>query len=449
MKKELIIVIFGSTGDLTYRKLIPAIEKLYNDDEITKNFELITVGRRDFTNDDYFSHVKANNEEVNIDTISKFTNYFKMQITDDNDYKNLKKYIDTISNKQTRIIYYLAVAANFFIPIANNISQQNLLEKGNKNHSVIFEKPFGNDLESAKEINRLLWENIDESQIYRIDHYLAKEMIQNIMIVRFANKILEDVWNNKSIKSIRIYAKEAVGILGRAAFYDTFGALKDMVQSHLLQIASLVLMDPPKSMQSDDVKDAKVEVLKNLSFDEDSLILGQYKGYLDEDNIPKDSKTETFVFLKTYANTKRFKNVPVYLLTGKKLDKKSSKIIIEFKETKEQQKWGIHTNTNKLHIEFAPGDKVNIILNSKIPGLTDEAKSVNLSYSNNVIGTDGYEKLILDTINHHQTLFTRWDEIEYSWKIIDQVKKIDKELIIYDKYEDLVDEIIKITRKDL
>src|SRR5690554_207175 len=160
-KKDLVIVIFGSTGDLTYRKLIPAIEKLYNDDEITKNFELITIGRRDFTNEDYFNHVKANNEEVNIDTIVKFTKYFKMQITEENDYKKLKTYIDTISNKETRIIYYLAVAANFFIPIANNISNLKLLEKGNKNHSVIFEKPFGNDLASAKEINRLLWKNID------------------------------------------------------------------------------------------------------------------------------------------------------------------------------------------------------------------------------------------------------------------------------------------------
>jgi len=445
-KKDLIIVIFGSTGDLTYRKLIPAIEKLNNEDLITKNFQLLAIGRRDFNNEDYYKHVLESNPNLKLDNISKYTNYYKMQITDNNDYAGLKKYLDNISHDKTRIIYYLAVAPHFFIPIANNISENKLLEKGNLNHSLIFEKPFGSDLESAKMINRKLWKIVEEKQIYRIDHYLAKEMIQNIMIVRFANKIFEDVWNNKSIKSIRIYAKELVGILGRASFYDNSGALKDMVQSHLLQVLSLVAMDPPKSIGSNDVKDAKVEVLKALKFDEEAILLGQYKGYLEEENIPKDSKTETFVFLKTFVDTKRFKGVPIYLLTGKKLDKKSSKIIIEFHETDEQKSWGFNTETNKLYIEFAPSDSVNIFLNSKIPGLTNEAKSINLSYSNELDGNDGYEKLLLDAINFHQTLFTRWDEIEYSWKFIDQVKKLNKDVFIYDNYEEVVEEIKKIVK---
>lgn len=445
-KKDLIIVIFGSTGDLTYRKLIPAIEKLNNEDLITKNFQLLAIGRRDFNNEDYYKHVLESNPNLKLDNISKYTNYYKMQITDNNDYSGLKKYLDNISHDKTRIIYYLAVAPDFFIPIANNISENKLLEKGNLNHSLIFEKPFGSDLESAKMINRKLWKIVEEKQIYRIDHYLAKEMIQNIMIVRFANKIFEDVWNNKSIKSIRIYAKELVGILGRASFYDNSGALKDMVQSHLLQVLSLVAMDPPKSIGSNDVKDAKVEVLKALKFDEEAILLGQYKGYLEEENIPKDSKTETFVFLKTFVDTKRFKGVPIYLLTGKKLDKKSSKIIIEFHETDEQKSWGFNTETNKLYIEFAPSDSVNIFLNSKIPGLTNEAKSINLSYSNELDGNDGYEKLLLDAINFHQTLFTRWDEIEYSWKFIDQVKKLNKDVFIYDNYEEVVEEIKKIVK---
>lgn len=440
-KKDLIIVIFGSTGDLTYRKLIPAIDKLNNEKEITDNLELIAIGRRDYNNEDYYKHVLDSNPEIKLESISKYINYFKMQITNDDHYFELKNYVDKISHENTRIIYYLAVAPEFFIQIANNIANSKLLEKGNENHSLLFEKPFGTNLESAKAINRELWQNILENQIYRIDHYLAKEMIQNIMIVRFANKIFEDVWNNKSIKSIRIYAKESVGILGRANFYDKSGALKDMVQSHLLQVLSLVTMDPPKSIKSNDVKDAKVEVLKALSFDEKMLLLGQYKNYLNEENIPKDSNTETFVFIKMNVNTKLFENVPIYLLTGKKLDKKSSKIIIEFHETEEQKLWGFKTDTNKLHIEFAPNDSVNIVLNSKIPGLTNEAKSVNLTYSNEISNMDGYEKLILDAINHHQTLFARWDEIEYSWKFIDQVKNLNKKIEVYDKYEDLIEKI--------
>lgn len=445
MKKDLVIVIFGSTGDLTFRKLVPAIEKLNNDEEITQNFELISIGRRDFTNNDYYNFLKERNSDINIDSISKYTKYLKMELTDAADYVILNDYLKEITHENSRIIYYLAVAPEFFIPISKALSKGTLLEKGNKNHSVIFEKPFGSNLKTAKEINRELWKHIVEEQIYRIDHYLAKEMIQNIMILRFTNKIFQKVWNRDAIKSIRIYAKEELGILDRANFYDQSGALKDMVQSHLLQVLSLILMEEPKSMHSTDVKNAKLEVLKALHFDQKELILGQYASYLEEEGIPSDSLTETFVFMKTYVNSKRFKDVPVYLLTGKKLDRKSSKIIIEFKETDAQKNWGIKTDTNKLHIEFAPNDTINIILNSKTPGLIDVAEPVNLSYYN-AHGSDGYEKLILDAINHHKTLFTRWDEIEYSWKFIDQVKGLDKQLLVYENYQDIVDEIIKLTK---
>jgi glucose-6-phosphate 1-dehydrogenase len=274
-------------------------------------------------------------------------------------------------------------------------------------------------------------------------------MIQNIMMVRFANRIFEDSWHNRTIKNVKIIAKETDGILGRAGYYDQSGALKDMVQSHLLQMLSLIAMEVPLTYHSEDVKNEKVKVLEHLKFDKDSLIFGQYEGYHQEKNIPEDSQTETFVFLKAYVQTPRFKGVPFYLMSGKKLDQKESLIIIEFEETSEQRKWNLPLSTNKLYIKIAPLDGVGLILNSKVPGLRDDVEEVELEYcvACKAVGnlSEAYEKLLKDITEHHKTLFTRWDEIELSWKFIDAIKKHQKEPIIYKNYEDLKPLILELT----
>ena len=423
-----ILTIFGSTGDLTIRKLLPAIEKLLQEKLLDHNTKIIAVGRRDYTTESYLAFVeKELKVQFNTKALIPHVIYFKLDVDRMADYNALKTYIDSIAHENTRKIFYLAVGPELLKGIATNIGESKLVQKEDLNSTITFEKPFGSDLSSAKAINTLLWTYFDEKQIYRIDHYLGKEMIQNILTVRFANKIFESAWNNNTIKNVKIFAKETDTILSRAGYYDTSGALKDMVQSHLLQMLSLVAMEVPRSYNSEDLKNEKVEVLKKLRYDRKSLIIGQYDGYLNEPNIDHHSKTETFVFFKAFVDTPRFKGVPFYLLTGKALEQKESVIIIEFEETSEQHKWDLPLFTNKLYIKIAPQDGISLTLNSKVPGLRNAVEEVDLDYcvACNAVGNlpEAYEKLILDMTKHSKSLFTRWDEIELSWQFIDQVKQ--------------------------
>jgi glucose-6-phosphate 1-dehydrogenase len=415
---------------------------------------IVALGRRDYDTNAYLEYMKeSSSAKLDLKTLEKIVEYHQIEITNLIDYKLLVEKIRSHKHENTRELFYLAIGPELFPIVSKNINQSNLVTIGNINQSIIFEKPFGHDLESAKNISEMLWNYFDEKQIYRIDHYLGKEMIQNIMMVRFANRIFEEIWHNRSIKSVKIIAKETDGILGRAGYYDTSGALKDMVQSHLLQMLSMIAMEVPLSYHSDDVKDEKVKVLKHLSFDRDSLVFAQYDGYLDEKNIAKDSKTETFVFLKAFVNTPRFKGVPFYLMTGKKLDQKESLIIIEFEETSEQRKWNLPLSTNKLYIKIAPLDGVGLVLNSKVPGLRDDVETVELEYciACHAVGnmSEAYEKLLLEVTEHHKSLFTRWDEIELSWHFIDQIKKYHKDPIQYKNYEDIKPIIFGITKEEM
>lgn len=451
---DLIIVIFGSTGDLTFRKLLPAIARLYRKNQLPEQTKVIALGRKKFSTDEYLENMSTlSSVKLDLKTLSKIVSYHQMEITNINAYQSLLALVNSFKHEQTRELYYLAIGPELFPEISNHINVSGLVKIGNLNQSIIFEKPFGHDLSSAKAINEMLWNYFDEKQIYRIDHYLGKEMIQNIMMVRFANRIFEEIWHNRTIKSVKIISKETDGILGRAGYYDQSGALRDMIQSHLLQMLSLIAMEVPLTYFSDDVKNEKVKVLSHLHFDHDSLILGQYNGYLNEQNIPSGSKTETFVFLRAYVNTPRFKGVPFYLMSGKKLDTKESLIIIEFEETSEQRKWDLPLSTNKLLIKIDPKDGVGLVLNSKVPGLTDNVEQVELEYciNCNAIGnkTEAYEKLIIDMVGHHKTLFTRWDEIELSWHFIDTIKKYQKDPIIYQDFSELQTMIKTLTNEEM
>lgn len=447
---DLIIVIFGATGDLTSRKLLPAISRLYVEKQIPEKTKVIALGRRTYSNEEYLNVMnEAVKLSLDLKTLEKLVSYYQIEITKRDEYPSLVETLRGMKHENTRELYYLAIGPELFPVVAENINLSHLVTQGNMQQSIIFEKPFGHDLSSAKMTNEMLWQYFDEKQIYRIDHYLGKEMIQNIMMVRFANRIFEDSWHNRTIKNVKIIAKETDGILGRAGYYDQSGALKDMVQSHLLQMLSLIAMEVPLTYHSEDVKNEKVKVLEHLKFDKDSLIFGQYEGYHQEKNIPEDSQTETFVFLKAYVQTPRFKGVPFYLMSGKKLDQKESLIIIEFEETSEQRKWNLPLSTNKLYIKIAPLDGVGLILNSKVPGLRDDVEEVELEYcvACKAVGnlSEAYEKLLKDITEHHKTLFTRWDEIELSWKFIDAIKKHQKEPMIYKNYEDLKLLIFELT----
>lgn len=452
--KDIIFVIFGSTGDLTSRKLLPAIIKLYQNHEISQNIRVLALGRRDMDTTAYLDYVDQSlKTPLNRKVLENIVTYHHIQITEKEGYNALRAVINRDKGPETKELYYLAIGPEMFADVADHIHTSHIVEKGNQLQSIVFEKPFGHDLQSAKEVNQLLWRYFDESQIYRIDHYLGKEMIQNILMVRFANRIFEEVWHNRTIKSIKIIAKESDGILTRAGYYDQSGALKDMVQSHLLQMLSLVAMDTPVSYHSSDVTDEKVNVLKNLSFEHESMIFGQYDGYLQEKNINPSSQTDTFVFIKALVNTPRFKGVPFYLMTGKKLDKKESVIIVEFEATTEQRKWDLPLSTNKLFIKIAPEDGFGLQLNSKVPGLRNDVRDVELEYcvACEAYGNlpEAYEKLLLDITNGHKTLFTRWDEIEYSWAFIDAIKAKGYPLVTYKDYDELKARIKEKTGEDM
>ncbi|OHE27132.1 MAG: glucose-6-phosphate dehydrogenase [Tenericutes bacterium GWA2_38_26] len=452
--KDLIITIFGATGDLTSRKLLPAIATLFKKKQISEHTRIIALGRREYTTESYLNYMNESAfKPLNLKILKELVVYHKIEISNLEEYKSLAELIQSEKSEHAKELFYLAIGPELFPIVSKNINLSNLVTIGNLNQSIIFEKPFGHDLASAKEINEMLWNYFDEKQIYRIDHYLGKEMIQNIMMVRFANRIFEEIWHNRSIKNVKIIAKETDGILGRAGYYDNSGALKDMIQSHLLQMLSLIAMEVPMTYFSEDVKNEKVKVLNHLSFDHDSLIFAQYDGYLNEKNIPADSKTETFVFLKAFVNTPRFKGVPFYLMSGKKLDMKESLIIIEFEETSEQRKWNLPLSTNKLYIKIAPEDGVGLTLNSKVPGLRDNVQAVELEYciACNAVGnmSEAYEKLLLDITESHKSLFTRWDEIELSWHFIDQIKKYQKAPVIYKDYTELQNLILEKTKEEM
>ncbi|CDR30588.1 Glucose-6-phosphate 1-dehydrogenase [Acholeplasma oculi] len=446
MKNDLIVTIFGSTGDLTARKLLPALAKLYKQKTITQNVKVICLGRRDYDTETYLNEMqKLTSKSLDLPHLSKFVEYFKMQITDLTDYQKLNTYIRSISNEHSKHIYYLAIGPEILADVAKNISESKLIEFNNTNQVLVFEKPFGHNLESAVKVNQMLWNYFDEKQIYRIDHYLGKEMIQNLMTLRFANRIFEDTWDSKSIESVKIFVKEEEGILNRAGYYDTSGALKDMVQSHLLQILSLVAMDPPNLYESDYIKDEKVKVIRSLNIDKKSVLFGQYKGYLEELNIPKDSKTETFVYFRVFVNTPRFRGVPFEILTGKKLSQKESYVEISYHKTSEQEKWNLPLHSNKLRILINPKGAVDLSINSKMPGLKDNLEVVHLNFTTtpSVEGNipEAYEKLLLDIVEGSRTLFTRWDEIEASWHFIDEIKKCPHSLFVYESEHELMEKI--------
>lgn len=444
---KILVNIFGSTGDLSARKLLPALIELKKK---AYDIHILAIGRRPLDTMGYLTFMQEKTKyPLNMDILKDMVTYVDMQMTEPTDYQKLKKIQQPFLTGDTKRLYYMAVGPEHFEVISQALYDYKLIKKNDVSDIVAFEKPFGEDLLSAQRINLLLSKYFTERQMFRIDHYLGKEMIQNIMMLRFANRILEDSWHNRSIRSIKIYVKEKEGILARAGYYDQIGALRDMMQSHVLQIVSLLTMDVPKTYLSDDVKDEKVDAIKHLKINHEHTILGQYEGYLDEDNIPAHSKTETFVFLEGMVLTPKFKGIPIYMLTGKKLGEKCAYIDVEFEATSEQRKWDLPLSSNILRISIAPEDGFHITLNAKVPGLRNHIEPVNLGYEvdSASIGNlpEAYEKLFADMFGHHRTLFTRWDEIEASWAIIDAVIREAKTRITYRSFEDIQQQIFDKT----
>jgi glucose-6-phosphate 1-dehydrogenase len=444
---ECLFVIFGATGDLTHRKILPAMYALAHKNLLPDNFALVAVARRDKTHDDYRKDVKESilkyekkTDESSLNNLLNKTYYFKSDIEKESNYPEMKLFFDDLDRKyktKGNRIFYLSTLPSHFGSIADNLKKNGFVTRTNKKqYRIIIEKPFGSDLDSAVLLNNKLSSIFKEREIFRIDHYLGKEAIQNLFAFRFANRIFESIWNKENIDNIQITVAESLGVETRGGYYDNYGALKDMIQNHLLQMLSIVAMEIPKEFTTKEIKKEKVKVLNAIStMDDDTIkknvVFGQYskgvsgEGYTDEPGVTKESKIETYIGLKLNINNKRWDGVPIYLRTGKRLARKASEIVIYFKEPK-MKIFSSHTaKQNVLVVRIQPNEGIYLRFNAKEPGQEFKIQEVSMDFCHECLfginTPEAYEKLIYDTFLGDSTLFTRWDEVEAAWKIIDPI----------------------------
>lgn len=462
--KKAIFIILGATGDLTKRKLLPAIYKLVEDKKID-NFAIIGAASSDTTIKKVLDNSKDFIQKIDPKTweiIQKNSYYQQLDFYDTDGYLKLKNLIEKVEKKHKLCgnkMFYLATLPEHFKIITKNLAQYKIVEKHkNKNECesckhpwarIVYEKPFGTNLEAAKEINKCIKKLFHEKQIFRIDHYLAKELVSNITLVRFTNRIFEPLWNNKNIDSVQIILSEKIGIEKRGAFYDKYGAIKDVVQNHMLQMLALTTMESPAKLEAKPIRDAKAKILKKVSVD--SVVLGQYEGYTEEPNVNPKSKTETFAALKLSINNKRWEGVPFYLKTGKYLYKDEVSIHIKFKMVKCLLNKSCPTDSNYLTIKIKPDDGFYLELNTKKPGKPNELVPVTMNFCHScTFGTNtpkAYETLLSDVIKGDQSAFIREDEIEESWKIVEQIDFKKLKLYKYKKGSFGPKELISLDKK--
>jgi glucose-6-phosphate 1-dehydrogenase len=450
-KHPIIFTIFGATGDLAQRKIIPALMDLYCRDLLPENFNVVGFSRKDLSDENYREFAKnsidGKDEDYSESKVKEFLtkiSYKQGDLTNIDSYDSLSKYLKSkdeelsdCSNK----LFYLAVPPSLYNSSFENLSKSGLgtpcFVEGEKRWArILVEKPFGSDKDEAKKLDKTLGKLFDEDQIFRIDHYLAKETIQNILAFRFANAIFEPIWNNKYIEKVELKLYETVDADDRASFYDGIGALRDVGQNHLLQMLALVAMEDPMSLDSKMVKKSRGDVFSNISVNKKDLpefSRGQYEGYTNNDDIDSKSKTETYFKIKLGVKNKRWSGVPFYLESGKALNEKRTEIKITFKD-KESSVCpidGICKYNNVLTINTEPDKKISICFWSKKPGLDMnlEEKKLSFDFDENPLNvTDAYEKVLYDCIKGDQTLFASTYEISTQWGIISNIFKLWKNI---------------------
>jgi glucose-6-phosphate 1-dehydrogenase len=450
MMESMTFVLFGATGDLAKRKIFPALYNLYVDQKLPQSISIIGLGRGELSHSDFQVKVKDSilefsrrleHEAAAMGGFLEYFRYSKLDVNREEDYQSLLQLVKQ-REKELHLdenrMFYLSVSPEFFDTIALNINNSGL---GNTSgwKRLIIEKPFGHDLQSARELNEKLSRAFDEEEIYRIDHYLGKPMVQNLEALAFANPILQSIWNKEHIANVQITASETVGVEKRAGYYDQAGAIRDMVQNHMLQMLMMTAMDSPKEINAKEIRNEKRKVMESLRLimKEDvhyDIVRGQYisgevndqkvPSYKEEPGVAAASITDTFVAARLWLDHPSWTGVPFYIRTGKRMKEKSTRIVMEFKNHENHSYKNNQMNPNLLIIEINPDENISFQLNSKNPLNNGKVEPVRINLSNDQksLGVpEAYERLIYDASNGDSTFFAHWKEVELSWEWVQPI----------------------------
>ena len=454
------IVIFGASGDLTVRKLIPALYHLFIEGQMPESFRVVGFARREKTDESWRKEMRAGIEKYSRtckvnnsqwQAFSKNIYYHRGDLTDAVAYDALAERLTKSENNRlsSNLVFYLAISPSLFGEVVDQLHTAKLLNRYVEGDArwqrVVVEKPFGHDLKSAQLLNNHLMRHARERQIFRIDHYLGKETVQNIMMFRFSNAIFEQLWNREAIDHVQITVSEDIGVGSRGGYFEEVGSLRDMMQNHLLQIMSLVAMEPPPSLEAEDIRNEKVKLLKSIrkmtpEIVAQNVVRGQYfagtvnedsrNGYRQEERVDPESNVETFVAMKLFVDNWRWSDVPFYLRTGKNLPNRASEVRLQFRPTPNvlfaaQDNLDLHANALTLRLQ--PDEGISLRFNGKVPGNSIETRPVRMHFGYNAefgaYTPEAYERLLLEAMAGDATLFIRRDEVEAAWQIVDSIRK--------------------------
>jgi glucose-6-phosphate 1-dehydrogenase len=450
-----VLVLFGATGDLAHRKVFPALYQLWRNNLLPHEFLLVAIGRRPYDDERFRAEIRTSLEQYSRilpldkeawESFAQRISYQRLDFDDAGAFDELSTHLDAVDTEQgTRgnRLYYLATQPIQFAEIVGQLGRVGLDHEHHDGgwRRIVIEKPFGHDLDSAKRLNREVTKVFRESQVYRIDHYLGKETVRNLLVFRFGNGIFEPLWNRRYVDHVQITVAESIGIENRGAFYEQTGASRDVLQNHLLQLVSLVAMEPPATFEADALRDEKVKVLRAIEITPadvpDNVVRGQYgpgwvaatqvPGYRKEPDVDPKSEAETFIAARLMIDDWRWSGVPFYVRTGKRLPKRATEIAIQYREVPHRlfKDKGVEPDANLLAIRIQPDEGIMLRFGAKVPGLGLDVRSVTMDFTYgsafSVDAPDAYETLILDALQGDASLFTRADEVEEAWSIVDPI----------------------------